>query len=68
MTRLYKCVLLLIFLLLFLLFILLFRNNHDQLKVAYTKLYQDHEALKTELEKKEVGSSCFRTVDLKRNF
>ncbi|XP_059894622.1 optineurin isoform X2 [Gadus macrocephalus] len=32
------------------------KNNHDQLKVAYTKLYQDHEALKTALEKKESES------------
>ncbi|XP_030197681.1 optineurin isoform X1 [Gadus morhua] len=39
------------------------KKNHDQLKVAYTKLYQDHEALKTELEKKESESVPSSVLD-----
>ncbi|XP_056433922.1 optineurin isoform X2 [Gadus chalcogrammus] len=39
------------------------KNNHDQLKVAYTKLYQDHEVLKTELEKKESESVPSSVLD-----
>ncbi|CAL8318391.1 unnamed protein product [Lota lota] len=32
------------------------KNNHDQLKVAYTKLFEDHEELKKEWQKRESES------------